>query len=94
MAGIRLFSWQGNLYTVPFYIAEIVTPASAEIKNEALVQPTGKVDDSKETQFWTRYVVSTKPANKDELKQGMFVLAMGDASPRDRAELAKITSGL
>jgi hypothetical protein len=89
LAGIRLFNWQGSLYTVPFYTAEILTPASEATKNEAQVKPTGKVDDTTETQFWTPYIASSRPATKDELQQDMLVFAMGDASPRDRADLAK-----
>jgi hypothetical protein len=91
MAGIRLFDWQGDLYTVPFYTAEILTPASEATKNEALVKPTGKVDDSAETQFWTPYLASSRPAAKDELKPGMLVFAMGDAAPRSREDLARTT---
>ncbi|MGD9939988.1 MAG: hypothetical protein AB7T74_09325 [Clostridia bacterium] len=91
LAGIRLFDWQGDLYTVPFYTAEILTPASEATKNEALVQPTGKVDDSAETRFWTRYVASSRPATKDDLQPGTLVFAMGDAAPRSREDLARNT---
>ena len=91
LAGIRLFSWQGDLYTVPFYTAEILTPASEATKNEALVKPTGKVADSGETEFWTRYLATSRPAAKEELKPGMLVFAMGDASPRSREDLARTT---
>ena len=82
LVGFRNFSWQGSLFTVPFYTAEIVTPASPATKNEALVKPTGKVPDLSEPQFWTPYIASTRSATKDELNPGMLVFAMGDAQPR------------
>ena len=91
MAGIRLFSYQGDLYTVPFYTAEILTPASTATKNEALVRPTGPVADTAGTEFWTSYLATSRPATKEELKPGMLVFAMGDASPRSRETLAKNT---
>ncbi|MFH2115526.1 MAG: hypothetical protein ABIJ86_13570 [Spirochaetota bacterium] len=91
MAGIRLFSYQGDLYTVPFYTVEILTPASVATKNEALVKPTGPVADTGEKEFWTAYLATSRPATKEELQPGMLVLAMGDASPRSREDLAKTT---
>jgi pyruvate/2-oxoglutarate dehydrogenase complex dihydrolipoamide acyltransferase (E2) component len=92
LVGFRNFSWQGNLYTVPFYTAEIVTPPSPATKNEALVKPTGKVPDLSEPQFWTPYIASTRPATKDELNPGMVVFAAGDAQARSREDLARTTS--
>jgi hypothetical protein len=91
MAGIRLFSYQGDLYTVPFYTAEILTPASEATKNEALVRPIGPVSDTSEKEFWTPYLATSRPATKDELKPGMLVFAMGDAAPRSREDLARTT---
>jgi hypothetical protein len=88
IVGIRNASWQGDLYTVPFYTAEIVTPPSAETKNEALVRPTGKVADTTETEFWTPYIASSHPAVKGDLAPGVLVFAMGDAAERSRETLA------
>jgi hypothetical protein len=81
----------GGPYTVRFYTAEILTPPSAATKNEGLVKPTGKVADSSEIEFWTPYIASSRPAVKEELKPGMVVFAMGDASKRSREVLAKTT---
>jgi hypothetical protein len=91
MAGIRLFSYQGDLYTVPFYTAEILTPASEATRNEAQVRPTGPVSDTSEKEFWTPYLATSRPATKEELQPGMLVFAMGDASPRSREDLARNT---
>jgi hypothetical protein len=91
LVGIRLFSFQEDLYGVPFYTAEILTPPSTATKNEGLVKPTGKVEDSSETQFWTPYIASSRPATKDELQPGILVFAMGDAQARSRDDLAKTT---
>lgn len=88
MAGIRLFDWQGDLYTVPFYAATIVTPASEATKGEALVEPEGGVADSAETRFWTPYLLESRPAKPEDLGVGVLVLAMGDATPRSREDLA------
>jgi len=91
LVGIRLFSYQQDLFGVPFYVAEVLTPPSPSTKNEGLVKPTGKVADSSESQFWTPYIASSRPATKDELKPGMLVFAVGDAQPRSRSDLAKTT---
>ncbi|MBN1242652.1 MAG: hypothetical protein JXA15_08100 [Spirochaetales bacterium] len=91
LAGIRLFDWQGDLYTVPFYTAKVVTPASAASKGEAEVEPTGKVADSAETRFRTPYLFESKPAAAEELAVGALVFAMGDATARTRGELAATT---
>jgi hypothetical protein len=91
IVGFRVFSWIGDLYTVPFYTAEVLTPPSPATKNEGLVKPTGKVADLTEPQFWTPYIASSRPATKDELKPGVLVFAVGDAQPVSRDNLAKST---
>ncbi len=91
LAGIRLFDWQGDLYTVPFYTAKIVTPASEATLGAALVEPTGKVADSADARFRTPYIFESRPAVAEDLAVGVLVFAMGDASPRTREELAATT---
>ncbi|MFA6506861.1 MAG: hypothetical protein WCT14_12205 [Treponemataceae bacterium] len=78
-------------YSVRFYTAEVLTPPSPSTKNEGLVRPTGKVRDTTETQFWTPYIASSRPATKDELKPGMLVFGWGETQRRSRDELAKVT---
>ena len=87
ICGIRLAGWMGSLYTVPFYPCEILTPATAATKNEAHVRATVRVDDTSETEFWTPYVLDTRPVEKDALETGKIVLACGDASPRSNDAL-------
>jgi hypothetical protein len=81
----------GGPYTVFFYTAVILTPPSPATKNEGLVKPTGKVANSSESEFWTPYIASSRPAVKDELKPGMVVFATGGKEKRSRDELAKTT---
>lgn len=84
----------GGPYSVWFYTAEVLTPPSPATKNEGLVKPTGKVRGSSNTEFWTPYIASSRPATKDELKPGMLVFATwagGRTEPRSREALAKTT---
>jgi len=91
LAGLRAFSWQGDLYRVPFHTVKVITPASAATKGEAEVHGTGKVEGAAGDRFWTAYVAASRPAKKEDLKPGVLVFAMGDASPRSREDLARNT---
>ncbi|MBN1687164.1 MAG: hypothetical protein JW852_10945 [Spirochaetales bacterium] len=82
ICGIRLFDWMGTLYTVPFYPCEIVVPPSADTKYEAHVRSTIPVSDTSEIEFWTPYVLDTRPVEKEALETGKLVLACGDTFPK------------
>lgn len=84
----------GGPYSVRFYTAEVLTPPSPATKDEGLVKPTGKVRDSSDTEFWTPYIASSRPASKEDLKPGMLVFATwagGRTERRSRDELARTT---
>ena len=89
ICGIRTFKWMGTLYTVPFYPSEIITPPSADTKNEGQVRPIVQVKDSEEKEFWTPYVLDTRPVDKEALTVGMFILVDGGTDQRSEESLKK-----
>ncbi len=78
----------GGPYTVNFYPAEIITPASEATKNEALVRTARAVDSYHKQEEWTALIAKTRPLLKEDLKLGLLVLASGDTQARSPEDLA------
>ncbi len=91
LAGGVVESFMGDLYTVPFHAVIVITEPSAATKGEGLVRLKTGPGKPVATEYWTPYIVQSRPATKDELRIGMLVFVTGDAYGRTFEELAVST---
>jgi hypothetical protein len=91
LAAGRIESFMGDLYTVPFHTVTVVTAPGAATKGEGLVRLTKAAANPAEQEYWTPYIVDTRPAKDADLVVGASVFATGDDYGRSREDLAKST---
>jgi hypothetical protein len=91
LAAGRIESFMGSLYTVPFHTVTVVTAPGAATKGEGLVRLTKAAANPAEQEYWTPYIVDSRPAKDADLVVGVLVFATGDDYGRSREDLAKST---
>lgn len=91
LAAGRIESFMGDLYTVPFHTVTVVTAPGEATRGEGLVRRTKAAPDLADQEYWTPYIVESKPAKDAELVVGALVFATGDDYGRSREDLAAST---
>ncbi|MFH1618116.1 MAG: hypothetical protein ABIB65_06055 [Candidatus Margulisiibacteriota bacterium] len=92
MAALKLVSWEDTVCMGNIYPVTIVTVATKETQYQWQVEPTSTIKAAEEIKGndwkWTRFVFRSHPAQKDELKVGMWVLCADGEDPKTGEELS------
>lgn len=93
IAAVRMVSWEDTAFMAKAYPVKIAQQASAATENKHFVQPVVPVEGEKEAGSdiwkWTPFVFNSRPARKEDLAEGRYVLCVVLERPLPAAELKK-----
>jgi hypothetical protein len=93
IAAVQLVSWEDTAFMAKAYPVKIAQQASAQTENKHFVEPVVPVEGEKnygsDLWKWTPFVFNSRPAKKEDLGEGKFVLCVDLDRPLSAAELKK-----
>jgi hypothetical protein len=91
LAALRFHSFEDRVTTAKVYPVTILTEASSKTKNQAEVKPVIPIaatsEDPDGQWKWTQFIFASRPALRDELETGMWILCVDLERPMDTVEL-------